>query len=183
MKSLFAVIILCLSSTFVLAADAEKDKKKEAPKPINKICPVEGGEVDSKVTLDHKGKLIGFCCAGCDGEFKKDPAKYMAIVDKELKATEAKEKEAKDKDKKKGDEKKEVKLNTKCPVTDDEADPKLTTEYKGRTIAFCCEGCVDDFKKDPKKFVAKLEKQDKEAKDKEKKDAEKKKDEKQKPAK
>jgi YHS domain-containing protein len=178
MRSLLSVVILCLCSTVALTAETAKDKKKEAPKPINKVCPVEGGEVDAATVVDYKGKLIGFCCAGCDVEFKKDPAKYMAVVDKELKETEKKEKEAKDKDKKKGEEKdKKPELNKKCPVTDDDADVKLTHEHKGRTIAFCCDGCVDDFKKDPKKFMAKLEKQDKEAKDKEKKDAEKKKDE------
>jgi YHS domain-containing protein len=195
MKSLLQVAVLCsmvFLSGHAFAADKAKDAKKEAPKPINKICPVEGGKVDPSTAIEYKGKTIGFCCAGCDEEFKKDPAKFMAIVDKELKDAEAKEKEAKEKDKKKDDkkdgkkdekkdEKKEIKLNAKCPVTGDEVDKTLTTEYKGRTIAFCCEDCIKDFKKDPKKFVAKLEADEKAEKDKEKdkkKDADPKKDEK-----
>jgi hypothetical protein len=28
--------------------------------------------------------------------------------------------------------------------------------YEGQTIKFCCKNCVKDFKKDPKKYVAKL---------------------------
>lgn len=28
--------------------------------------------------------------------------------------------------------------------------------YEGQTIKFCCKSCVKDFKKDPKKYVAKL---------------------------
>ena len=30
-------------------------------------------------------------------------------------------------------------------------------KHEGVTVKFCCEGCVEDFEKDPKKFLAKLE--------------------------
>ena len=30
-------------------------------------------------------------------------------------------------------------------------------KHEGVTVKFCCEGCVEDFQKDPKKFLAKLE--------------------------
>ena len=30
-------------------------------------------------------------------------------------------------------------------------------KHEGVTVKFCCEGCVGDFQKDPKKFLAKLE--------------------------
>ena len=30
-------------------------------------------------------------------------------------------------------------------------------EYKGREIKFCCKDCIKDFKKDPDKYVKKLE--------------------------
>ncbi len=149
MKSLLCSVCVCLTLLFAAAAcNAAESGKKEAAKPINKKCPVEGGDVDSAVTVEHEGKTIGFCCAGCDTEFKKDPAKYMAIVAKEQK------------DAKKADagKKEEAKLNTKCPDSDDEiTDATLTKEYKGRTIAFCCDGCIKDFDKDPKKYVAKHE--------------------------
>ncbi|MFM2294923.1 MAG: hypothetical protein RLZZ350_1336 [Verrucomicrobiota bacterium] len=29
--------------------------------------------------------------------------------------------------------------------------------YEGREVKFCCKGCVKDFNKDPKKYVAKLD--------------------------
>ena len=157
-----AIALLCglfaVSATANRAAAADdaakKDEKKaEAAKPINKNCPVEGGKVDPEVTLVHEGKTIGFCCAGCDEEFKKNPAKFMAVLAKE----EAKDDKKDAKDSK--DKKKEAELNKKCPVTGDDADKSLTTEYKGRKVAFCCEDCVKDFKKDPKKYIAKLDKE------------------------
>ena len=60
------------------AAEPAKDKKAAAP--INKKCPVEHGEVDPEVTVQHDGKTIGFCCAGCDTEFKKDPAGVEQMI-------------------------------------------------------------------------------------------------------
>jgi YHS domain-containing protein len=155
--SLAAVLLTTLAlSVPAFAADEKKKEEGDAKKakPINKLCPVEKGEVDPEVTVEHDGKVIGFCCSGCDTEFKKEPAKYMAVVEKELKDAAAKEK----KDGKKQD--KEPKLNTKCPVTGDGVEKTLTTDYEGRKVAFCCEDCLKDFEKDPKKYAAKLEKED-----------------------
>ena len=30
-----------------------------------------------------------------------------------------------------------------------------TAQHEGKTYGFCCEGCVDEFKKDPAKYAAK----------------------------
>ncbi len=160
--TLFALCTVKPAGAADAAKDKDKDKNAKKATPINKVCPVGGGEVDPDVTIQHDGKTIGFCCGGCDEDFKKDPPKYMAIIAKELDA--AKEK---DKGKKKDDGKeKEKKLNAKCPVTDDDADKAITTTYKGRTIAFCCKGCIEDFEKDPKKYLAKLDAAEKKDKDK-----------------
>jgi YHS domain-containing protein len=44
----------------------------------NKVCPVKGEEVDAEApTVEYNGKIIGFCCPGCDSKFQKDPEKYM----------------------------------------------------------------------------------------------------------
>jgi len=44
----------------------------------NKVCPVKGEEIDAEApTVEYNGKLIGFCCPGCDSKFQKDPEKYM----------------------------------------------------------------------------------------------------------
>ena len=190
-RTLLLCTLFGLSSA-ALAKDAAKSEKpakddkakKEAAKPINKICPVEGGEVDPEVTVTHKGKVVAFCCAGCDTEFQKDPAKYLAIIAKDPKNKAEGDKEGDDAKKegakKEGDddhadkhehddadkaegEKTEAKLNAKCPVSGDDADPKMTADYKGREVAFCCDECAKDFEKNPKKYLASLEAQDKAA--------------------
>ena len=44
----------------------------------NKVCPVKGEEIDADApTVEYNGKVIGFCCPGCDSKFQKDPEKYM----------------------------------------------------------------------------------------------------------
>ena len=40
--------------------------------------------------------------------------------------------------------------------TEHKADPKVTTTYKDKTIAFCCEDCIPAFKKDPEKYMKNL---------------------------
>ncbi len=48
-------------------------------------------------------------------------------------------------------------LNEWCPVLPDEkADPAITTVYKGKTIAFCCDHCRAKFEADPEKYVGRL---------------------------
>jgi YHS domain-containing protein len=43
-----------------------------------------------------------------------------------------------------------------CPVMGGDIDPKVYTDYQGKRIYFCCPSCIDDFKKDPAKYLAKL---------------------------
>lgn len=50
--------------------------------------------------------------------------------------------------------------NKICPVSaekiGEEMDP-VTYEYEGKIYNFCCAGCIDEFKKDPEKFINKVE--------------------------
>ena len=53
--------------------------------------------------------------------------------------------------------------NTMCPVTSEETIPKFRVEYEGQYVYFCCGGCLETFKADPKAAVAKLSAEDKAA--------------------
>src|SRR5688500_5728607 len=48
-------------------------------------------------------------------------------------------------------------VNAKCPVMSEPIDPKVTTVHDKKLIAFCCESCIDDFKKEPAKYMKKVE--------------------------
>ena len=51
-------------------------------------------------------------------------------------------------------------INKTCPVMGGKVDKDTTykTEYEGKTIGFCCPGCIEKFKANPEKYMAKLEK-------------------------
>ena len=44
-------------------------------------CPVMGGAIDKASFVDYEGKRIYMCCKGCTGALKKDPAKYIKILE------------------------------------------------------------------------------------------------------
>jgi len=44
----------------------------------NAVCPVLGKAVNPKIKpVVYDGKAYGFCCAGCDSKFEKNPEKYI----------------------------------------------------------------------------------------------------------
>jgi YHS domain-containing protein len=54
----------------------------------NMICPVSGQSVKSMgkpYQVENNEKVYNLCCKGCAETFKKDPEKYIKIVEKELK--------------------------------------------------------------------------------------------------
>jgi YHS domain-containing protein len=46
---------------------------------------------------------------------------------------------------------------TDCPVMGGKIDKNVYTDYQGKRIYFCCSGCVDDFKKNPDKYLKQME--------------------------
>jgi YHS domain-containing protein len=75
-RSLAAAGLLCLG--LIAAAPPGPSTQESTEKtPVNKKCPLTQEDVDKKVTVDYKGKTIGFCCEDCIAKFNKDPEKYM----------------------------------------------------------------------------------------------------------
>jgi len=50
-------------------------------------------------------------------------------------------------------------VNSTCPVMggDVDKDTPYTTEYEGKTIGFCCSGCIKAFEDNPEDYVNKLD--------------------------
>jgi YHS domain-containing protein len=61
-----------------------------------------------------------------------------------------------------GAEKKNV-TNKLCPVSGGPVSEKYRTEYKGQYVYVCCEGCLNEFNKNPEAFVAKMSKEERDA--------------------
>ncbi len=41
-------------------------------------CPVMEGAINKELFIEHEGKKVYFCCAGCEDIFKKNPEKYIS---------------------------------------------------------------------------------------------------------
>jgi len=56
--------------------------------------------------------------------------------------------------------------NRICPVSGEKIneDTKATYEYEGKTYNFCCPMCIEEFKKDPGKYIKNIQKENTEAK-------------------
>jgi len=43
-----------------------------------------------------------------------------------------------------------------CPVMKGEASKDYSYTYEGKTYYFCCPSCIEEFKKDPEKYISKI---------------------------
>src|ERR1035437_6206573 len=50
-------------------------------------------------------------------------------------------------------------VNSLCLVSGEKIDSRITTDYKGKTYAFCCKTCLKKFTKDPEKYILKYDKE------------------------
>jgi len=48
---------------------------------------------------------------------------------------------------------------TICPVEGGQINKSIYTDYQGKRIYFCCSGCIDEFKKNPDKYLKQMEEQ------------------------
>ena len=73
---MLGVVAMLIGSGVAGAAEGPAIKKQAT-------CPVMGGAVNTNLYVDAEGKRIYVCCAGCLSAIKKDPAKYIAKLEKE----------------------------------------------------------------------------------------------------
>lgn len=55
------------------------ENEAQPGEPINQLCPVMPEEpVETRFTLEFKGRTIGFCCKKCVARFQANPDRYRA---------------------------------------------------------------------------------------------------------
>jgi len=113
--------------------DCQHEKEAEGIKATQENCPVMGNKINQEIYTDYQGKRVYFCCSGCVETFKKEPEKYMKKM-----------------------EDAGIQLETvPCPVSGKPSNPEVFTEYNGEKVYFCCEGCKEEFEKNPEKYMDK----------------------------
>lgn len=65
----------------------ESSPTKKSVNAGNTVCPVMGTKVipGKSLTVEYAGKLYNVCCPVCVKEFKKNPEKYAAIAEEQVK--------------------------------------------------------------------------------------------------
>ncbi len=53
----------------------------------------------------------------------------------------------------------QTKAQTTCPVLGGNITKDVYADYQGKRIYFCCKGCDEEFKKNPEKYLKKLDEQ------------------------
>ena len=117
-----------------------------------RLCPVTGEELGSMgepIPVTVMGQTISVCCQACVRAVKRDPQKYIQIVQNELQsqapapsrilAPPAR-----------------VAQQRLCPVTGEELGSMgkpIPVTVMGQTISVCCQACVRAVNRDPQKYL------------------------------
>lgn len=146
-----------LAALIALAFVVPVAQSAEKPYPLD-ICLVSGEglkEMGEPYLFVFEGREIKLCCKPCIKDFKKEPAKYIALVEAAEKKPPQEAKKAKP-----------YRLKT-CLVSDEPlgsmGDPYVFI-HEDREIKLCCKGCLSTFKKETAKLITKLEKAGKQPK-------------------
>lgn len=117
------------------AVAAQRKALTGLPK-VQVTCPVSGKPVDKKVSIEHDGQTVYFCCQKCPSAFQADPAKYRAKLAGSYS------------------------YQTTCPVSGEEISPTSFTELAdGHKVYFCCDKCSKKLVADPAKYAPDLKEQ------------------------
>lgn len=108
------------------------------------VCPVSGEKLagmGEPVDYVHGTRLVRLCCKNCIKALANEPAKVLAKVDEALIAAQIKTYKA-----------------TECPVSGKKIEGEGVNQLYGtRLVRFCCNQCPEVFKKEPEKYLAKLD--------------------------
>lgn len=85
------------------------------------VCPVSGKKA-AKVSVDHNGGEVYFCCKNCLKAFKEDASKFSTKANEQLIKTGQANQQ-------------------KCPISGGKMKSGTALEVDGVPVAFCCKNC------------------------------------------
>lgn len=141
--------------TFNQALDAPLSEQQKVTAAIakQKVCPVSGallGSMGESISVTKDGETIFVCCAGCVENAKAHFAEYQQKLKPSGEFAVALATQA---------DAEAIKLQSVCPVTSaplgSMGTPLKVTGLE-RDVYLCCQGCVDRFKMNLKKYLAEL---------------------------
>jgi hypothetical protein len=111
-------------------------------------CPVSGeklGSMGDPIVLQGNGSEVKLCCKGCIKKFKADTDKYMKVVSKGIAAQQLPYYPM------------DTCLVSGESLTEDGKDVAVDVVIGNRLFRVCCKSCIKKLKKDPGKYLVKLD--------------------------
>jgi YHS domain-containing protein len=112
-------------------------------------CIVSGeklGGMGDPIVKKYDGREVRFCCEGCIEKFEADQAGFFKKIDAKIIKDQLRYYPT------------QTCIVSGEPLVEDGEDVAVNMVYGNRLIRFCCKMCKGEFKEDPKKFIAKLDK-------------------------
>ncbi len=124
-------------------SNPETPAEGAAPKVTDPVCGMKIDPAKAAGSVRHRGRLVHFCGKSCQAKFEADPDRYLPAKSKALTMAASPVAEATN-----------LALDPVCGMRIDPAKAAGSTEYQGKTIYFCCQGCLKKFVADPGKYLA-----------------------------
>jgi YHS domain-containing protein len=108
------------------------------------------------VPVEAGGQTIYVCCEGCVAAVRRAPDKYRERVIRDLASKPAIPRNAESRDRFAPS----ARAQRLCPVTGEELGSMgrpIPVNVRGRTIYVCCEPCVNAVRRDPEKYLRKVD--------------------------
>ncbi len=135
-----SLIILTIAFGLAFSANAQSSKEQKSKVALDGYCPVAYHVLDKAVkgkpeySSSYEGKTYNFVNAKAKKMFDKDPAKFLPAYDSYCATG--------------------MSMGKKLKVN-----PKLFTEYKGKTYLFSSKKAKAMFDKNPEKYIKKADKE------------------------
>ena len=142
-STLAALAVLSLALVGGSAFAQSEDDYEGDPYTIG-VCSVSGellGSMGDPILLNHEGRDIRFCCAGCSPKFESDPGQFISKIDALM--VEA--------------QKGHYPLDTDVVSGDPLGDAPVDVIHNNRLVRFSSQMSAQKFLKDSDAFIAKLD--------------------------
>jgi YHS domain-containing protein len=125
--------------------DAKLVEQQKPFYPLDR-CPVSGeklGSMGEPVDHIYRNRLVRFCCEHCIRDFEKDPAKHLAKLDDAVR-----------------EKQRSGYAMSTCPVSGKtlaSVEEPHEVVVANRLVRLCCANCEPALRKEPAKYLAKLD--------------------------
>ena len=137
LTTFFIAAIMLVNASYAAEESTDQTKGKLIEFKEQTVCPVMGGKINKDIYTDIQGQRVYHCCAGCKEPMETEPDKYFKKAAEEGVLFEN--------------------IQTGCPISGKPVNKDVSIYHEGRTVYFCCDGCISMFEKEPQKYLSMLD--------------------------